>query len=296
MERLPPSPMTTKGRPRTVLPGSALRTTAAPGPRSLLLRQRRDDLHPSVFGPILSLWAPPAGDTSQRPCRPAADQLDLRWTGGGAGGAAALFIAPPGGALPSGPAEWRLRLPLEQVLLAAQRLGGALALPLSGSQPQPLAAASLLAAIADLVGHACAGDAAAWLAEEPLLIDQLVTVLLASPPSGWQRRCDRGWQHVILTVSRMAEGVGEDLNLADLSQTTGVSPRALQLAFRRHLGKRPLQSLRELRLARLRTLLLAGECSQGLAFALKRCGLPGNGTTARHYQERFGEKPSQTRA
>jgi transcriptional regulator GlxA family with amidase domain len=68
------------------------------------------------------------------------------------------------------------------------------------------------------------------------------------------------------------------------------------MAFRRHLNKRPLQSLRELRLARLRRLLLQGGRRPGMAEALRQCGLPGNGTTARHYGERFGEKPSQTRA
>jgi transcriptional regulator GlxA family with amidase domain len=94
----------------------------------------------------------------------------------------------------------------------------------------------------------------------------------------------------------MDRWLADDLSLADLSRETGVSPRALQMAFRRHLQKRPLQSLRELRLARLRQLLLQGGRRPGMVEALRQCGLPGNGTTARHYQERFAEKPSQTRS
>jgi transcriptional regulator GlxA family with amidase domain len=68
------------------------------------------------------------------------------------------------------------------------------------------------------------------------------------------------------------------------------------MAYRKHLDKRPLQSLRLLRLAELRRLLLqSASPSRRLMEHLDRCGLSRSGSTARHYRERYGEKPSQTR-
>jgi AraC-like DNA-binding protein len=194
--------------------------------------------------------------------------------------------------------SWSVQIPLEQLLLAADRrqLVEHLALDgvgaLEGSGP---ASANLSRAIQRLRTLADQGLSQEWLVLEPQLLNLLVDALVAAPGSAIARQ-DRGWRHVLETLRAMDRSLEANLNLADLSKATGVSPRALQMAFRRHLEKRPLQSLRELRLARLRQVLLQSGRRPGMAEALTQCGLPGNGTTARHYHERFAEKPSQTRS
>ncbi len=277
--------MPQKGRPRLALEN----------PASLQLSERAIASGPCVLGPILSLQGPTPGaaQPASLACRP--DQLQLRWQAG------SLEIDPPGWCGLAAAADWSLQVPLEQLLLAAERRGltPGLVVDLDANRGQQLAATAetrtLIEALADLRQQAEQGLTAGWLSLEPVLLDRLVDVLLVNC-AGADPRQDRGWRHVIETLVRMERGLAEELSLADLSEATGVSPRALQMAYRRHLHKRPLQSLRELRLARLRRLLLEQGRSGNLAEAQERCGLPGNGTTARHYGERYGEKPSQTRA
>lgn len=259
--------MQLKGRPRLALDS----------PGSLQLSDRHPAPGPCVLGPILSLRAP----AHWPPCRP--DQIQLCWQ--------------EGSEATTHHDHWSLVLPLEQLLLAAHRQNRAELVTLD--RPCPLergseATARLSAAVCSLRAMAIAGLSHQWLALEPLLLELLVDALLASPSKSAPRQ-DRGWRHVIETLHCMEQGLSKDLSLADLSQATAVSPRALQMAFRRHLSKRPLQSLRELRLARLRQLLLQAGRRPVMAEALRLCGLPGNGTTARHYGDRYGEKPSQTR-
>lgn len=292
--------MQLKGRPRVVLHS----------PASLQLGQRSEQPGACVHGPVLSLRAPAPWPAS----RP--DQLLLRWQEEANGLPTNLTYHPPSWQEAAAPRCWSLQIPLEQLVLAADRRGLATHLPLDAqcrlaAISTPSAAtttaatttagittagitARLVAAIAQLRRLAELGLSCEWLALEPQLLDLLVAALLAQG-SGPMARQDRGWLHVIESLRCMDQGLQAELSLADLSKATGVSPRALQMAFRRHLQKRPLQSMRELRLARLRQLLLQGERHFTMAAALRSCGLAGNGTTARHYGERYGEKPSQTR-
>jgi AraC-like DNA-binding protein len=259
------------------------------GPASLQLSERIPGTSACVFGPILNLRAP--GPCP--PCRP--DQIQLLWQEQTDGSPIELDFEPPGWRDPPPPSRWSVLLPLEQLLLAADRRGMAHVLAVDGRcRLNSTSGAQLAAALLTLRTLANQGLSHNWLSQEPLLLDLLVDALLARPAPSIPRQ-DRGWRHVIESLRCMDRGLSGDLSLADLSAETGVSPRALQMAFRHHLKKRPLQSLRELRLARLRHLLLQGGRRLGMAEALGQCGLPGNGTTSRHYGERFGEKPSQTR-
>jgi AraC-like DNA-binding protein len=279
--------MQLKGRPRVVLHT----------PASLQLGQRSEQPGACVHGPVLSLRAPAPWPAS----RP--DQLLLCWQEQADGQPTSLTYHPPGWQEAAAPPCWSLQIPLEQLVLAADRRGLAPHLPLDVQCRQAAVTTTnkinstttrLLGAIAQLRRLAEQGMSVEWLTLEPQLLDLLVDALLASGGASLSR-LDRGWLHVIESLRCMDQGLQEELSLADLSRATGVSPRALQMAFRRHLQKRPLQSMRELRLARLRHLLLQGERHCTMAAALWSCGLPGNGTTARHYGERYGEKPSQTR-
>lgn len=274
--------MQLKGRPRVALHS----------PASLQLGERPPGPGACVHGPILSLRSP-APWSEGRP-----DQLELTWQEQPDGTPGNLHCHLPGRQHPPGSLCWNLQIPLEQLLLAADRrqLAAFLVLDDVGSlECSNPACIRLGLAIHRLRSLADQGLSQEWLVLEPQLLDLLVDALIAVPSSANPRQ-DRGWRHVIETLRAMDRWLADDLSLADLSRETGVSPRALQMAFRRHLQKRPLQSLRELRLARLRQLLLRGGRRPGMAEALSQCGLPGNGTTARHYQERFAEKPSQTRS
>lgn len=289
--------MPDKGRPRLALDS----------PPSLLLRPRPDAPQACSLGPILSLHA--VGPCSAWTCR--ADQLQLRWQTNARGELEELAMDPPGSSGQTAAGGWMLQLPLEHLVLAADRQGVAEKLVvdepwgqggergdrletdrLGTGRPET---EHLVAALQALQHHGQAGQTGAWLNLEPKLLDGLVAVLLARRSDGGGHRRDRGWQHLIQSLRRMRTGLQDDLSLPELSVATGVSPRALQMAFRRHLNKRPLQSLRELRLAQLRQILLEMERPSNLLQTVERCGLPSNSTTARHYQERYGEKPSQTR-
>ena len=262
-----------------------------------MLRPRPDAPHACSLGPILSLKS--VASPAVWACR--ADQLQLRWQTSGRGALDALAVDPPGSRGESIPGSWILQLPLEHLVLAADRQG--VAEKLVVDEPRHLQAETsdragterLLCALRALQLHGQEGQTGDWLSLEPRLLDGLVAVLLACRSETNGHRRDRGWQHLIQSLRRMRSGLQEDLSLPELSVATGVSPRALQMAFRRHLNKRPLQSLRELRLAHLRQLLLEVDRPANLLQTVERCGLPSNSTTARHYQERYGEKPSQTR-
>ncbi|MEU3756541.1 AraC family transcriptional regulator [Streptomyces olivoreticuli] len=88
----------------------------------------------------------------------------------------------------------------------------------------------------------------------------------------------------------------QPLTLADLALAARVSPRALQEAFRRHLGTTPLGYLREVRLGRAHADLLAGRGNPAVTVAQVAChwGFANLGRFAGLYRERYGVPPSRT--
>jgi AraC-like DNA-binding protein len=268
------------------------------GPGSLQLQMH--DTCPGracIHGPFLSLYSPQPDRNGPLP--PQADGLHLQWQ---PANPCSLQLVPPGQQRPVAPDCWLLQVPLEPLLLKASA-GDCLpnlvidhldALPAADSQ-QPLVnlASSLIASAAN--ADCDQGRSTQWLQLEEQLITQLVQCLQRPDLAGAQRR-DRGWRHVSLSLAWMAAHLGDAFSLADVAAEAGITPRALQMAYRKHLGKRPLQSLRLLRLAELRRLLLqSASPTRRLIEHLERCGLTRSGSTARHYRERYGEKPSQTR-
>ena len=87
----------------------------------------------------------------------------------------------------------------------------------------------------------------------------------------------------------------EPITTADLAAAAGLSQRGLQQAFGRNDLPTPLETLREARLRRARTLLAdarPGEVS--VATIARRLGFVHLGRFAGYYAERFGERPSDT--
>ena len=91
------------------------------------------------------------------------------------------------------------------------------------------------------------------------------------------------------------------ITLEELCTLTGASSRALQQGFARHTGTSPMAWLRELRLEKVRSELLAsarGGTTIGTAVKVAdvaaRYGFFHLGHFAAHYRRRFGELPSET--
>jgi AraC-like DNA-binding protein len=87
----------------------------------------------------------------------------------------------------------------------------------------------------------------------------------------------------------------EALTVADVAEALGVSVRALQEGFRRHLDTTPTAYLRDARLARAHTMLCeGGPGSTSVAEVATACGFGHLGRFASAYRARYGEPPSAT--
>jgi AraC-like DNA-binding protein len=87
----------------------------------------------------------------------------------------------------------------------------------------------------------------------------------------------------------------ESLTVVDVAEAIGVSVRAPQEGFRRHLDTTPTAYLRDARLARAHTMLCeGGPGSTSVAEVATACGFGHLGRFASAYRARYGEPPSAT--
>ncbi|MFF3006769.1 helix-turn-helix transcriptional regulator [Kitasatospora sp. NPDC057940] len=87
----------------------------------------------------------------------------------------------------------------------------------------------------------------------------------------------------------------QDLTLTQLAAAAHVTPRALQYAFRRHLGTTPLAYLRRVRLdAAHRDLLAADPRTTTVTQIAMRWGFAHPGHFAAHYRDAYGTAPNTT--
>jgi AraC-like DNA-binding protein len=85
------------------------------------------------------------------------------------------------------------------------------------------------------------------------------------------------------------------LTLTDLEAFSGLSSRSLQLTFKKHLGRTPMQWMTEQKLHAIRAKLLRADADESVT-ALAGAYFPNLGDFARYYRLQFGELPTQTRA
>jgi AraC-like DNA-binding protein len=87
-----------------------------------------------------------------------------------------------------------------------------------------------------------------------------------------------------------------DISLADIARAACVTPRALQLAFRRHLDTTPMAYLRRVRLAEAREELLGASPEDGATVTRVALdwGFANPGRFARYYRAAYGEAPGET--
>ena len=99
------------------------------------------------------------------------------------------------------------------------------------------------------------------------------------------------------TVQRAAriieDHASEDLTSGELASECGVSPRALQYAFRKHLGCTPQEYLRRVRLDLARRALRDGS-AETVTDAAMRHGFFNPGRFAAYYRDQYDENPGDT--
>jgi len=84
------------------------------------------------------------------------------------------------------------------------------------------------------------------------------------------------------------------VRMAELARDLGVSLRALQVAFRRQLGRSPTEYLFECRLMTVRQHLLNAQEGATVTSLATECGFVNLGAFSARYRNAFGELPSET--
>ena len=96
-------------------------------------------------------------------------------------------------------------------------------------------------------------------------------------------------------VAFIDENAHVGITIADIAGAAHVTIRAVQLAFRRHLGMTPLEYLRRVRLDHAhRDLIAADPASQTVTAIACRWGFPSPGRFASIYRQAYGVAPSHT--
>ncbi|GAA4880596.1 helix-turn-helix transcriptional regulator [Kitasatospora terrestris] len=121
--------------------------------------------------------------------------------------------------------------------------------------------------------------------------------LAALPHSGRDARpadsSDSTSETVRRAVAFIESNADRDIALADIAGAAYVTPRAVQYAFRRHLGTTPLAHLRRVRLAAAhRDLLAADPATATVTGIAMRWGFAHAGSFAAHYRAAYGMPPS----
>ncbi|HZX08763.1 helix-turn-helix domain-containing protein [Kribbella sp.] len=98
-------------------------------------------------------------------------------------------------------------------------------------------------------------------------------------------------------LAYMDSHLDQAISVADIASAAGVTVRALQAAFRRHLDCTPLDQLRRLRLAEVRAELLAADPAERTVAAIAaRWGFHHHRRMTAMYRDLYGELPSTTLA
>ena len=87
----------------------------------------------------------------------------------------------------------------------------------------------------------------------------------------------------------------EPIGLTEIAAAAQLSPRALQAAFRRHLGATPLGQLRAVRMARVHADLQSAQLRDGqtVSAVANRWGFSQLSRFARDYKQRYGVTPHE---
>ncbi|MFC8045518.1 helix-turn-helix transcriptional regulator [Nocardia sp. NPDC057353] len=197
-----------------------------------------------------------------------------------------------------------LRLPLAPVLEAAAELGtDAADFRFLAFQPVSESASRWwnglfhtvcreLFATESVLGNALvATEFAAALAASALTVFPNTTMTASPPDPGAASDTALG-----RATDYLHAHAAEPVTVADIAAAAGVTPRALQYAFRTHHDTTPLGYLREIRLGRAHSDLLAAIAGDGQTVAgiALHWGFSSPGRFAAAYQQRYGVSPVRT--
>lgn len=126
------------------------------------------------------------------------------------------------------------------------------------------------------------------------VLDTFPNTAISAPTVTDRRDADPGT--VRRAISFIESHPDIDMAVADIAAAACVTPRALQLAFRRHLDTTPMAYLRRVRLDRAREDLRAATPGDGqtVTAIADRWGFAKPGRFAELYHAAYGETPSQT--
>jgi AraC-like DNA-binding protein len=102
--------------------------------------------------------------------------------------------------------------------------------------------------------------------------------------------------NVCSAVAFIEARAADPIGLADIAAAARLSPRALQVAFRKHLGTTPLGHLHAVRMSRVHADLLAARPGDGqtVSTVANRWGFSQLSRFARDYKQRYGVSPRDT--
>lgn len=144
------------------------------------------------------------------------------------------------------------------------------------------------------------------LVNHPLAVAQLeqflMTSLLAAQPSNYSDQLTGGDDRAAAprsirrAIEIIEEHAREPLTVEDIAEAVGVSVRALQAGFHRHVKCSPMSYLREIRLDRVREALTAADPAAGITVTdvAYQWGFLHLARFAQAYKQKFGELPSAT--
>ncbi|WP_236653247.1 AraC family transcriptional regulator [Streptacidiphilus melanogenes] len=174
---------------------------------------------------------------------------------------------------------------------------------LTGARPVTPAADRQLADVVAYLRDGLLDNPAAW--QSPLVVasavQHLAAATLAALPNSTQtpptRRDSRDGGNDTLRRATVFvdEHAHEDIGLDDIARAAGVTPRALQYAFRRHAGTTPMAHLRTVRLDLAHKDLLAADPATATVTGIAaRWGFWHPGHFADHYRRAYGQGPGRT--
>lgn len=95
-------------------------------------------------------------------------------------------------------------------------------------------------------------------------------------------------------LERITASLGDRITLGDMEAWSGYGARAIQLAFQKRFGTRPMEWVRDRRLDLVRAKLLAAPAGATVREIAAACGMPRMATLVPEYLARFGERPAET--
>jgi transcriptional regulator GlxA family with amidase domain len=97
-------------------------------------------------------------------------------------------------------------------------------------------------------------------------------------------------------VDTIEQNLREPFTVEDLADACGVSARALQYAFRKHIGMTPMAYARQVRLAQAHRELETADPAGGVTVARVAAawGFMNPGRFASYYAQQYGRRPSET--